>query len=143
MSSLNDRIKQRRTDLNLTLLDVANFLGVKEATAQRYESGEIKNIKHETIVNLAELLKCSPAYLMGWTNEISVPVKPQIELNDFEIKLIKKLRTLDSKGVHTVRTILEMEFDRINKPHLTVVAAHNDDYSEEQQRLMREDLDEL
>lgn len=143
MSSLNERIKQRRTNLNLTLVDVANFLGVKEATAQRYESGEIKNIKHETIVKLAEILKCSPAYLMGWTSEITEPTKPQIELNDLEIKIIKKLRTLDSKGVHTVRTVLEMEFERVNKPHLAVVAAHNDDYSEEQQRLMQEDLDEL
>lgn len=66
MSILNERIKSRRLSLNLTLSEVADFLGVKEATAQRYESGEIKNIKHETIVMLAELFKCSPAYLMGW-----------------------------------------------------------------------------
>ena len=66
MGLLNDRIKQRRLQLGLTLLYVAEQLGVKEATAQRYESGEIKNIKHETIVRLAEILRCSPAYLMGW-----------------------------------------------------------------------------
>ncbi|MDF2586646.1 MAG: transcriptional regulator [Anaerocolumna sp.] len=68
MSVLNERIKERRQSLDMTLLEVANLLGVKEATMQRYESGEIKNIKNETVVKLAEIYKCSPAYLMGWEN---------------------------------------------------------------------------
>ncbi len=72
MSVLQGRIKERRLTLGLTLLEVANRLGVKEATMQRYESGEIKNIKHETIVKLAEIFDCSPAYLMGW-EESAVP----------------------------------------------------------------------
>lgn len=69
MSVLNDRIKEQRLKRGLTLLQVADFLGVKEATAQRYESGEIKNIKHETIVQLAELFHTTPAYLMGWEDD--------------------------------------------------------------------------
>lgn len=67
MSILNERIKERRTSLCITLLQVAEFLGVTEATVQRYESGDIKNIKHETIAQLADLFHCNPAYLMGWT----------------------------------------------------------------------------
>lgn len=67
MSKINDRIKTRRLALGLTLLEVADMLGVKEATAQRYESGKIKNIKHETILKLSEILQCTPAYLMGWS----------------------------------------------------------------------------
>ncbi len=39
---LNERIKEMRTLKNMTLLEVAEILGVKEATMQRYESGEIK-----------------------------------------------------------------------------------------------------
>ncbi len=66
MSILNERIRSRRLELGLTLLHVANALGVREATAQRYESGEIKNIKHDTIYQLSKILQCSPAYLMGW-----------------------------------------------------------------------------
>ena len=71
MSILNERIKERRLALGLTLLQVAEKLNVKEATAQRYESGEIKNIKHETVYLLSQILKCEPAYLMGWTDDIS------------------------------------------------------------------------
>lgn len=36
---------------------------------QRYESGAIKNIKHDTISKLAEILNCNPSYLMGWSDE--------------------------------------------------------------------------
>ena len=63
---LHERIKELRTALGLTLLDVANALGVKEATVQRYESGEIKNPKHETVLEMAKLFHCTPSYLMGW-----------------------------------------------------------------------------
>lgn len=68
MSSLPERIKKRRLSLGLTLVQVANALGVKEATAQRYESGQIKNVKHDTIYKLSKILKCEPSYLMGWTD---------------------------------------------------------------------------
>ena len=67
--ALPERIKALRLQKGLTLLDVANALGVKEATAQRYESGEIKNLKHDTILQLAKLFNCSPSYLMGWEED--------------------------------------------------------------------------
>ena len=69
MPELNERIKELRKKHNLTLFDVAEYLGVKEATAQRYESGNIKNIKYETICKLAELFECEPQYLLGWCND--------------------------------------------------------------------------
>ena len=50
----------------MTLLEVANALGVREATAQRYESGEIKNLKQKTLLEMSRIFNCSPAYLMGW-----------------------------------------------------------------------------
>ncbi len=67
---LHERIKQRRQALGMTLLDVANALGVKEATVQRYESGEIKNPKHDTVLELAKIFSCSPSYLMGWEEDV-------------------------------------------------------------------------
>ena len=52
-----------------TLLDVANYLGVAEATVQRYESGSIKNLKLDTIAKLVTYLNVDPSYLMGWSDE--------------------------------------------------------------------------
>lgn len=70
MNIINERIKEMRIKCGLTLLEVAETLNVREATAQRYESGKIKDIKHDTIVKLAELFHCSPSYLMGWSDDV-------------------------------------------------------------------------
>ena len=66
---LHERIKKCRLENNMTLLELANALGVREATAQRYESGEIKNLKHETVLEMSRIFNCSPAYLMGWEDD--------------------------------------------------------------------------
>lgn len=60
------RMKERRTMLDLTLKQIAESLKISEATAQRYECGEIKNIPYEKLVMLAEVLHCTPSYLLGW-----------------------------------------------------------------------------
>ncbi len=70
MTELNKRIKECRKKQNKTLLEVAEYVGVKEATMQRYESGEIKTIPYDNIELIAEYLNCSPSYLMGWDDEI-------------------------------------------------------------------------
>ena len=58
-------IKKRRKELGLTLVQLAELVGLRDATIQRYESGEIQNIKKDTVLKLAKVLKCSPGYLMG------------------------------------------------------------------------------
>lgn len=63
---LHERIKKCRLECGMTLLELANALGVREATAQRYESGEIKNLKQATVLEMARIFGCSPSYLMGW-----------------------------------------------------------------------------
>ncbi|WP_443660550.1 helix-turn-helix domain-containing protein [Clostridium algidicarnis] len=63
---MNEKIKAKREELGLTLQEIGEYLGVSKATVQRYESGEIKNLKLGSIEKLAEILKISPSYLMGW-----------------------------------------------------------------------------
>lgn len=69
---MEKRIKELRLQKKMTLLEMAKALGVSEATAQRYESGEIKNLKYDTIVALANLFNVSPAYLMGWDEDPNI-----------------------------------------------------------------------
>ena len=97
MSLLNERIKQMRITRGFTLLQVANSLGIKEATAQRYESGEIKNIKYETIEAIAELFNCSPSYLMGWSDNI-MPGINNYEMSKYELKLLSYADKLNDIG---------------------------------------------
>lgn len=97
MAIINDRIKQRRLELGYTLLEMAEFLGVKEATAQRYESGAIKTIGHDTITKLSVFLKCSPSFLMGWEEKaVPVPATSVFPLSELEKEIVFHFRKLNN-----------------------------------------------
>ena len=73
-----DLIKNRRIEIGATLEDIAKIVGVSKATVQRWESGNIANIRRDKIVKLAKALNVSPAYLMGWEEEPDIPNHPDI-----------------------------------------------------------------
>lgn len=110
-----DMINQRRTELNMTMEELAKLIGVSTPTIQRYESGEIKNVRRDKIKLLSDALQCSPAYLMGWEE------KPQSQnsMSKAETEHLHKYRSIDSKGKHTVDTVLEMEYIRCNEHQYT------------------------
>ena len=61
---IQDRIRERRKALGLTLKDVAKALGVSEGTVSRYESADIQNMGVNKLTPLARVLQCSPVYLL-------------------------------------------------------------------------------
>lgn len=65
--TIGERIKQRRLELDLSADDLAFELGKSRATIYRYENGDIKNMPTTILEPLADALKTTPAYLMGWT----------------------------------------------------------------------------
>lgn len=73
MENLSSILKSRRKDLGMTLAQVAEKMGVTEATVQRWESGNIKSIRYDKIDRLADVLKVDPASFMGWAepNEVT------------------------------------------------------------------------
>ena len=66
MENLSTVLKRRRKELGLTLLQITEEMNVSEATVQRWESGNIKMLRHGRIAKLAQVLKVPPASLMGW-----------------------------------------------------------------------------
>lgn len=84
-------IKSRRLELGLTLKDVAKALGVAESTVSRYESSDIQNMGIDKIEALSRVLRCSPAYLMGWDNSVS----SAFVLTDIEKRIILEYRKAD------------------------------------------------
>ena len=68
----NERIKKCRLECGLTLLELSKMLGVTESTVQRYESGEIKNPKQETLLGMAKIFGCSTGYLMGGADDSAI-----------------------------------------------------------------------
>lgn len=64
--SVGKNIKNRRKELDLTQEDIARRIGVSKQTVQKYESGVIANVPSDKIEMVAEILKTTPAKLMGW-----------------------------------------------------------------------------
>lgn len=61
-----DKIRALRLGLGASMEDIARAVGVSKPTVQRWESGEIVNMRRDKIWKLAQALHTSPAYLMGW-----------------------------------------------------------------------------
>lgn len=103
MAIWNDRIRSMRIQKGITLAQIAEKLGVTEATAQRYESGNIKSVPYEHMCAYGEILGCSPAYLMGWLDiaEQNKPTKDELarfKANTYEALVIKEMQKMNKTG---------------------------------------------
>ncbi len=67
---ISERIKALRLQNNLTLEQVGDIVGVGKSTVRKWETGEIKNMRRDKIAKLAIALHTTPAYLMGWEDDI-------------------------------------------------------------------------
>lgn len=74
MEKLSIVLKKRRKELGLTLAQIAEMMGVSEATVQRWESGNIKSVRYEKMDKLAEILRVNPAAFMGWDDSADLPI---------------------------------------------------------------------
>lgn len=63
---IHERIKSRRTKLNMSVDELAQKLNKNRATIYRYEKGEIENLPLDVLEPLANALETTPQYLMGW-----------------------------------------------------------------------------
>ena len=64
-----ERIKIQRKSLGLSYSDIAKSVGVNRTTIMRYEKGETEKMPISLVQPLSKILKCSPMYLMGWTDD--------------------------------------------------------------------------
>lgn len=64
-----DRIKERRVAMGYTQEELGEKIGVQKSAIAKYESGRVKNLKRGVIAKLADVLQCSPTYLMGLEGE--------------------------------------------------------------------------
>lgn len=104
--TIGERIKNRRKSLGLTVEQLAEKLNKNRATIYRYESDEIENMSISVLEPLAKVLHCSPAYLMGWDDEVEEDIKTIAahaidNLNEDQIKKViefaKFIKSQDQK----------------------------------------------
>lgn len=112
---MKDKIRILRTQLNLTLEDVGTAVGVSKTTVQRWESGEIANLRRDKIAKLAAALHTTPSYLMGWSEESlaqeqpatrTSPVVSVPSLSSSEMDIIRAYRQASPDDKAVVQAVL-------------------------------------
>lgn len=96
MRDIVNRIRNKRLELGYSFQDLADLTNMSKSTLQRYESGGIKNIPLDKLKILAESLKVTPEWIMGWddvnsakSQEIKTIAAHAIEdLNEEQIKKV-------------------------------------------------------
>lgn len=106
MEIWNRQMKALRKGTNVTLKEMADLMGVSEATAQRYESGAIINVPYKAIITYAEKFNVSPCQIMGWTNTD----ENRHNISNYEFQIIEKFRVLDERGRNNVLDTLDREY---------------------------------
>ena len=66
---VGERVKERRTELNLSMGDLGKRLGVNKSTIQRYESKGVDPEKRYLVISLADALLTTPEWLTGLSED--------------------------------------------------------------------------
>lgn len=63
-------LRQRRKELGLTMKQVADAVGVSEATISRYESGNIRNMRRDRIDKYAKVLRVNLLDMIEFEDQV-------------------------------------------------------------------------
>lgn len=102
------RIRDLRHARGLTLEQVAEVVGVGKSTVRKWETGMIANMRRDKIADLAKALGTTPAYLMGWKEDISKSNSPtEPKLSEGEQKVIDLFRQVPVDKQQLVLQMIE------------------------------------
>ena len=94
------RIKFLREKAGMSQDELSQKLNTTKQTIYKYEMGIVTNIPSDKIEKMALIFHISPAYIMGWTDEIT-PTNSDTSfstLSEEEQKILKNFRTLNDLG---------------------------------------------
>lgn len=129
-NEIGNRIKYARSLRNDTLDNIAKKVGVAKSTIQRYENGKIGTVKLPVIESIAIALNVNPAWIIGKSNDMELPVPktPKIieyytQLNDIgKIEATKRVEELTYLPQYTKSTKEEKVV--VETPETFLKAAH-------------------
>lgn len=91
---IGKRIKAKRIELGMTQEDLANKLGYKsKTTIAKIENGT-NDITQSRVVDFANVLNTTPAYLMGWNNKTNANFDKNIWIETYLLYKERKIKCL-------------------------------------------------
>ncbi|WP_294159386.1 helix-turn-helix domain-containing protein [uncultured Selenomonas sp.] len=129
-TDMGRKIRELREKCGLTQREVANAVGVTEATVSRWESGHINNMRRDKIQSLAKILQVSPLVIMGMKEQdppaappsaqegaepYKAPLTKRGELTEHEREHIELYRELDERGRNAVDDLTDLHVERVRE----------------------------
>lgn len=68
--SKGDRLRQLREQIGMSQVEAAEKIGVSKQTLYKYEKDIVTNIPSDVIEKMAVIYSTTPAYLMGWSEQV-------------------------------------------------------------------------
>lgn len=108
--SVGENIKMLRLERGWTQEELGNRLGVKKAAIQKYESGQVQNLKQTTIRTLCEIFDKNPSYFIfdSMEERLRVEVDCIEEINrifgEKAVALLETFISLDARNQDKVLT---------------------------------------
>lgn len=103
---IGEKIKNLREKYGMTQTELAEKIHTTKQTIYKYETGIITNIPSDKIELIASIFDCSPSYIMGWNDSVSVS---SFTLSDIERQIIIEYRRADYIDQEMVLRILKIE----------------------------------
>lgn len=108
MTDIGNIIKKLRLENNMTLEQLGDRVGVGKSTVRKWENGIIANMRRDNIAKIAEVFNVSPAYLMGWDNNV-VPISGIIKQNKSGISIPVLGRVAAGIPIDAITDIIDTE----------------------------------
>lgn len=107
--TVGQRIKARREECGLSVIELAERLGKARSTVYRYEGDEIQDMPITVLEPLAEALNTTPAYLMGWSDN---PLDySSMDFSDLDPEVVRELGN-DPEKLYAYRKALAADQER-------------------------------
>jgi len=88
-NEVSERMKEARLKANISLKELGESIGISESNMQKHESGNVKGIDYARIKKIAEALKVTPEWLLGWEKK---KVSKTVDVSDLNNEDIKKVQ---------------------------------------------------
>lgn len=113
--TVGDRIRKQREKLGISQTELAKKVKSSKQTIYKYETNVITNIPSDKIEEIADVLNVSPAYLMGWEDNLTKSnadlVVDMLTDNNL-IEHIQKLNSLTKEHQQTIYDNIDYWYEK-------------------------------
>ena len=128
--TVGERIAQKRKENNLSMEALGEKLGVGRSAVNKWEKGKVERIKRETILQMAKIFDCDPAWLGGYSTDDEVVIYPPgktdslrvytpklqgFYVNNEEQQIIEAYRLKDETTKANIRLLLGVNANEVER----------------------------